>query len=131
MEEHTHILEEVELLKAYAKFYLHPEVPVETKDFAARERCYFDRPSAPERNSWEEAEERHQIMVDAAKLEVLAQLRHHDRLLERDYFHSTFALVEDLLHAKHDDPIQAECEGGKVEGDDNLSQSPPSIFGFA
>jgi hypothetical protein len=131
MEEHTHILEEVELLKTYAKFYLHPEVPVETKDFAARERCYFDRPSAPERNSWEEAEERHQILVDAAKLEVLAQLRHHDHLMERDYFHCKCALGEDPFHAAHDDPIRGECEGGKAEGDGNLSQSPPSIFGFA
>ena len=47
MEEHNHILEDVESLKLYAKFHLHPEIPVETRDATACARCYFDRPSAP------------------------------------------------------------------------------------
>jgi hypothetical protein len=137
MEEHTHILEELELLKTYAKFYLHPEVPVKTNDFAACERCYFDRPSAPERNSWEEAEERHQILSDAAKLEVLAQLRLHEHLLERDYFHCKYALDVAPVHVEHDDAIQNETESEKsgfmfkADEDCQLSRSPSSIFKFA
>jgi hypothetical protein len=52
-----------------AKFFLHPEIPVTTTDPTATARCYFDRASAPEVESIEEAEARAQILSDEAALE--------------------------------------------------------------
>ena len=71
-EEMHNIMEDVKALKKLAVDYLHPERPVVTTDPAATARCFFDRPSAPERVSVEEAEERALILEEAKALKQLA-----------------------------------------------------------
>ena len=136
-EEYSTIMEDLASLKMYAKFYMHPELPVETTDSTACERCYFDRPSAPDMMSRDEAEERHLILQGAAHLEALAQIRLHDHVLERDYFHCHFPMDEEMGRVVYDDnPITDEKDNApsgliiKTDGEGNLSRSPSSIFGF-
>jgi uncharacterized protein YqiB (DUF1249 family) len=71
-EERAQILADAAALKQVAIDYLHPELPVVTNDSAVCARCYFDRASAPEQESFEEAEERAHILEDAAALKKLA-----------------------------------------------------------
>jgi hypothetical protein len=71
LEERAAVLEEVHKLKAAAAQYLHPEVPVKV-DPGAAARCYFDRPSAPERESQEDVAEREAALEDALRLKSLA-----------------------------------------------------------
>lgn len=140
MEEHARILEDVENLKLYAKFYLHPELPVETRDATACARCYFDRPSAPDRESWENAEERHLILVEAAQLEALAQMHLHNYVFECDYFHCQFAMDEDMVSVEGENPVAQDEDNTPADlvnkyseygVDGHMSRSPSSIFRFA
>eukprot|EP01083_Nonionella_stella_P145597 456550_1 len=59
-------------LKQAAVDYLHPELGVVTSDPTASARCYFDRASAPEQESVEEAGYRSMVMADAAALKQAA-----------------------------------------------------------
>ena len=143
MEEHNQIMEDVQSLKLYAKFYLHPELPVETRDETACARCYFDRPSAPDRESWELAEERHLILGEAAQLEALAQMHLHNYVFEHDYFHCQFHMEEDMFSAEGENPVPQDEDNNynttadlvnkysEYDGDGHLSRSPSSIFRFA
>jgi hypothetical protein len=72
MEERDAIMEDMKQLKKLAVDYLHPEKPVETTDAFATGRNYFTRASAPDQESWEEAEERAEIIADAQALKKLA-----------------------------------------------------------
>jgi hypothetical protein len=65
MEARELVLADMRALKKLAVDYLHPELPVTTTDSYATGRNYFDRPSAPEQETFEEAEERARILVDA------------------------------------------------------------------
>jgi hypothetical protein len=76
-EEQARIFENLKALKQLAIDYMHPEVPVVTTDPTATARCYFDRASAPDRISEEEAEERARILDDVKRL----------KQLEMDYMH--------------------------------------------
>eukprot|EP00526_Cylindrotheca_closterium_P007270 CAMPEP_0113615026 /NCGR_PEP_ID=MMETSP0017_2-20120614/7482_1 /TAXON_ID=2856 /ORGANISM="Cylindrotheca closterium" /LENGTH=695 /DNA_ID=CAMNT_0000524237 /DNA_START=86 /DNA_END=2170 /DNA_ORIENTATION=- /assembly_acc=CAM_ASM_000147 len=71
MDDREDILEDMALLKQLAVDYLHPEKPVQVDSLASC-RNYFDRASAPETLSRDEAEERAQILQDAAALKQLA-----------------------------------------------------------
>ena len=71
-EERALILEDVKSLRRAAFEYLHPEVGVVTSDATATARCYFDRPSAVEQESNEEAEDRAMALADAFALKKLA-----------------------------------------------------------
>jgi len=73
------ILEDAKQLKRLAAAFLHPERPVEV-EFNAYARCYFDRPSAPEQETVEEAEERYAILKDAKDLKRLAADYAHPEL---------------------------------------------------
>jgi hypothetical protein len=131
--ERKEILADVEALKTFAHFHLHPEEPVQTTDAYACERNFFDRPSAPERETQEEAEEHHRILEDARRIEDLVQLQSTGHVLEKDFFHCNFAMDEDLVHyennpvveGKENEPVGA---ASKAEGEGNLSRSPSSIF---
>lgn len=70
-EERANILEQVAALKQFATHYMHPEAPIDA-DSTATARCYFDRPSAPEQLSLEEAEVQALVMEEAAALKKLA-----------------------------------------------------------
>eukprot|EP00979_Chaetoceros_neogracilis_P003248 scaffold575_cov158-Chaetoceros_neogracile.AAC.3 len=69
--ERLRILEDTRQLKQLAIAFLHPERPVEV-DSTFCARCYFDRFSAPQQETFEEAEERHMALTDAAALKRLA-----------------------------------------------------------
>eukprot|EP00569_Conticribra_weissflogii_P001714 CAMPEP_0171353776 /NCGR_PEP_ID=MMETSP0878-20121228/44365_1 /TAXON_ID=67004 /ORGANISM="Thalassiosira weissflogii, Strain CCMP1336" /LENGTH=401 /DNA_ID=CAMNT_0011859731 /DNA_START=55 /DNA_END=1260 /DNA_ORIENTATION=- len=71
-DEEAEILEDVENLKKAARAYLHPEVGVRVEDTTLFGRNYFERPSAPEVETFEEAEERAKILAEAATLKKLA-----------------------------------------------------------
>lgn len=129
-------LADLEALKIYAKFHLHPELPVETTDKLACGRNFFDRPSAPDRETQEEAEEHHHILEDARHLEDLVQLQHFGRVLQHDYFHCNFEMDEDMVFDASEggacekwenEDISDSIKGG-AEG--NLSRSPSSILQF-
>eukprot|EP01083_Nonionella_stella_P176979 620739_1 len=66
------VLEDAAALKQLAVDYAHPEIGVVNTDATATARCYFDRASAPEQESLEEAEYRQQVLADAAALKKLA-----------------------------------------------------------
>ncbi len=83
MEERMMILEDAQKLRDAARQYLHPELGVESSDPTASARCYFDRASAPEQESVEDAEERAMALADAAALKKLAV----------DYMHPELGVV--------------------------------------
>ena len=77
MEEHDRVMADVAELRRLARDYLHPELPVVTSDPSACARCYFDRASAPMQDSFEEAEQHHEVLVDALNLKNLAEKVKH------------------------------------------------------
>merc|ERR1711862_391070 len=76
-EERAKVLEEAALLKQYAGFHLHPEKPVVSSDAMSSGRNYFCRPSAPEQESIEEAEERAKVLEETALLKQYADFHLH------------------------------------------------------
>jgi len=66
------VLEDAAALKSLAVDFAHPELAVVTSDTTASSRCYFDRASAPQQESLEDAEYREQVLEDAAALKSLA-----------------------------------------------------------
>ena len=71
-DEAARILKDAKALKKLAVDYQHPERPVETSDATACARCYFDRPSAPQPESMEEANERAAILKELHLLKKAA-----------------------------------------------------------
>jgi len=79
-QERAKILEEAALLKKYAVFHLHPELPVVSSGLAAVGRNYFMRGSAPDQESVEDANERAKILEEAALLKKFAEFHLHPEL---------------------------------------------------
>jgi len=75
-EERAAVLADATALKKLAVMYAHPEAPV-TTSAECYGRNYFTRPSAPEQESVEEAEERTAVLADAAALKKLAVMYAH------------------------------------------------------
>jgi hypothetical protein len=71
-EERETILAEAKKLKTVAGWYFHPEKPIDSDGFASG-RNYFSRPSAPELQDDEEAEERNLILKDLRMLKMTAE----------------------------------------------------------
>jgi xylose isomerase len=71
-DEEVDILEDARALKMAAVAYLHPEIGVTSTDGACFGRNYFNRPSAPEVESVEEANERARVLEETAALKKLA-----------------------------------------------------------
>jgi hypothetical protein len=82
-EERRMVLADAAALKKLAIDYMHPELGVVTTDPSATARCYFDRASAPEQESLEEADYRQMVLADAAALKKLAV----------DYMHPELGVV--------------------------------------
>jgi hypothetical protein len=78
-EEHDQILEDMAALKRLAVDYRHPERPVEA-DPAAFGRNYYSRASAPDKETFYEAEQRALVLTDAAALKKLAIDYQHPEL---------------------------------------------------
>eukprot|EP00986_Skeletonema_menzelii_P018737 scaffold26692_cov134-Skeletonema_menzelii.AAC.1 len=70
--ERRRILGDARALKSLAVAFLHPEAPVNTTDGAAFGRNYFNRASAPEVEDDEFADERAEVLAEAAALKKLA-----------------------------------------------------------
>ena len=72
MDERVAVLADVAALKKLAVNYMHPEVGVMTSDASLFGRNYFNRPSAPETEDVEFANERVAVLAEAAALKKLA-----------------------------------------------------------
>jgi len=72
-DERAEILAEAVALKKLAVDYMHPEVGVTAMDATLFGRNYFSRPSAPESESTEEADERALVLAEALALKTLAE----------------------------------------------------------
>ncbi|KAL3937591.1 MAG: hypothetical protein SGBAC_007331 [Bacillariaceae sp.] len=108
MDEREEILEELAQLKQLAVDYLHPERPVQV-DALAGCRSYFDRASAPEATSREEADEIARIMEDAANLKQLAV----------DYLHPELPVVtSDPFACGRNYFSRPSAEGKDSDGED-------------
>jgi len=71
-DERAAVLAEADALKKLAVDYLHPEVGVTSTDGAAFGRNYFNRASAPDTEDDEFADERAEVLAEAAALKKLA-----------------------------------------------------------
>merc|ERR1711862_23831 len=102
-EERVQILAETAMFKKFASDYLHPETKVENTDATLFGRNYFNKPDAPEVSSLDEAEERAQIIADAALLKQGAFNYNHPEAsitvdstaFGRNYFAATSCADED------------------------------------
>jgi uncharacterized protein YcbK (DUF882 family) len=99
-EEQALIVADLKALKQLAIDWRHPELGVAPSDPTRCGRDYFSRPSAPERISEEDAEEKDHIIFDLHALEKLAIDWRHPELgvphsnpnvFGRDYFHRVSA----------------------------------------
>eukprot|EP00563_Minutocellus_polymorphus_P021218 CAMPEP_0197733570 /NCGR_PEP_ID=MMETSP1434-20131217/43970_1 /TAXON_ID=265543 /ORGANISM="Minutocellus polymorphus, Strain CCMP3303" /LENGTH=323 /DNA_ID=CAMNT_0043320945 /DNA_START=54 /DNA_END=1025 /DNA_ORIENTATION=- len=79
-EDRATVLADAQALKEQAVWHAHPELPVATTDATATARCYFDRASAPEQESLEEAEYRAAVLADALALKEQAVMYAHSEL---------------------------------------------------
>ncbi|CAB9501119.1 expressed unknown protein [Seminavis robusta] len=76
LSERLEILRDTHKMRTMAKFFLHPELPVET-DATACARCFFDRDPAPEQENEGDDAEREEILKELKQLKKAA----------RDYLH--------------------------------------------
>ncbi|KAL7531606.1 hypothetical protein ACHAXR_005266 [Thalassiosira sp. AJA248-18] len=119
LEERLRILADARALKTLAVAFLHPEKPVEVTDGAAYGRNYFERPSAPERKTDEEADEEADIMEDMLELKKAARAFLHPEVgvtesapecFGRNYFNRASAPeVEDVQEAEERARVLAEA----------------------
>ena len=117
--ERRRILEEAQELKKLARMYLHPEDPIVSNPSACA-RCYFDRASAVEQESYEEAEERANVLADAANLKRLAVHYMHPEIgvkttdptvYGRNYFNRFSAdEVDSVEESEERAKVLADCE---------------------
>lgn len=122
-EERARILAEAKQFKVQAELWNHPEAPL-VVDATATARCYFDRPSAPERETFGAAEERAQILSQAKQFKAQANLwRHPERSIDtdptaygRNYFARPSAPVEETPeYAEERARILAEAKQLKAQ----------------
>jgi hypothetical protein len=74
-EERLRVLEDSRKLRLVAEFFMHPEAKVQSAHSVTR--CFFDRPSAPERVALEDMEEQAQVMEDLKLLKQHAIFFYH------------------------------------------------------
>jgi xylose isomerase len=117
------ILAEMRSLKKLAVDYMHPEIGAKTTDGAAYGRNYFNRPSAPESEDTEMAEERARVLAEAEALKKIAVDYMHPEtgvkscdgaLYGRNYFDRPSATeIEDVETSSERDAILAEMKSLK------------------
>ena len=117
-DERAEILEEAAALKKLAIDYMHPEAGVKTSDASLFGRNYFDRPSAPETEDVEFANERVAVLAEMAALKKLAIDYMHPEagvktsdatLFGRNYFNRPSAPeTEDVAFANERAAVLAE-----------------------
>lgn len=101
-QERVRILKESYQMKQMVGYYMHPEKPIQL-DSCACTRCYFDRPSAPERLSQDEANEIATLLEDAKTLKQLAI----------DYSHPELPVVTNV---SDDGTVFARCYFDRPSG---------------
>ena len=102
------LLQDIEILKLWARYYLHPEYPVKV-DPTAFGRNYFTRPSAIMDMDDTDNEERESILADCAMLKTLATHYYHPEAsikvdptsLGRNYFTRPSAALDIEICATH------------------------------
>jgi hypothetical protein len=118
-DERAEILEEAAALKKLAADYMHPEVGITAADATLFGRNYFSRPSAPEVDDEDDAEERGRVLADAAALKKSVADYMHPEVgitatdateFGRNYFNRPSAPgVEDLEDAEKRARVLAEA----------------------
>jgi hypothetical protein len=118
-EERARVLADAIALKKSAVNYMHPEVGVKTADGACFGRNYFNRYSAPETEEDEDADERAEILADAAALKKSAVQYLHPEVgvkstdgacFGRNYFNRASAtVVKDYAEANESAQILADA----------------------
>ena len=136
-EERARVLSEAKQLKKLAVDYMHPELPVVTTDSFACGRNYFSRPSAPEYEDEEEAEERARILADCAVLKQKAVDYMHPELpvvttdpyaCGRNYFTRYSAPEqEDVDEAEERARLLADCQALKQKAVDYMHPELPVV----
>jgi hypothetical protein len=108
-DERAEVLAEAAALKKLAVDYMHPEVGVTSVDGAAFGRNYFNRASAPETEDDELADERAEVLAEAAALKKLAVDYMHPEVgvtsvdgaaFGRNYFNRASAPDIDIVEVK-------------------------------
>jgi hypothetical protein len=122
--ERLRILEDAKQLKRLAVAFLHPERPVEV-EFDAYARCYFDRASAPERETFEEAGERNAILQDAKALKRLAaDYAHPERKVNNtDYLSCARCYFDRASAPEQETREDAEERAMILQGVENLRKA--------
>eukprot|EP00581_Thalassiosira_minuscula_P031171 CAMPEP_0183784854 /NCGR_PEP_ID=MMETSP0739-20130205/66203_1 /TAXON_ID=385413 /ORGANISM="Thalassiosira miniscula, Strain CCMP1093" /LENGTH=540 /DNA_ID=CAMNT_0026028843 /DNA_START=35 /DNA_END=1658 /DNA_ORIENTATION=- len=128
--ERLRILADARALKTLAVAFLHPEKPVEVTDGAAFGRNYFERPSAPERKTDEDADKEADILVDMLELKKAAAAYLHPEVgvtesapenFGRNYFNRASAHeVEDVEEAEERARVLAEAAALKKSAVDYM-----------
>ena len=72
MEDRIAVLEYVKNFRVAALFYIRPKVTVSMVDYTPKDRCFFSRPSAVEQEDIDFAEDKTNIILNAAALKNLA-----------------------------------------------------------
>uniref|UniRef100_A0A7S4MST3 Uncharacterized protein n=1 Tax=Odontella aurita TaxID=265563 RepID=A0A7S4MST3_9STRA len=127
-EEAAAALADAVALKRVAADYSRPEVGVAVGDPAATARCFFDRPSAPERLDEDDAEEIARSLSDAARLkETAVRYAHPEKsvstsdasVLGRNYFGRPSAepYEEEEVDADRDDVLEDMAHLKKLAAD--------------
>eukprot|EP00566_Odontella_aurita_P003022 CAMPEP_0113571624 /NCGR_PEP_ID=MMETSP0015_2-20120614/25654_1 /TAXON_ID=2838 /ORGANISM="Odontella" /LENGTH=1020 /DNA_ID=CAMNT_0000474589 /DNA_START=72 /DNA_END=3134 /DNA_ORIENTATION=+ /assembly_acc=CAM_ASM_000160 len=127
-EEAAAALADAVALKRVAADYSRPEVGVAVDDPAATARCFFDRPSAPERLDEDDAEEIARSLSDAARLkETAVRYAHPEKsvstsdasVLGRNYFSRPSAepYEEEEVDVDRDDVLEDMAHLKKLAAD--------------
>jgi len=129
-DERAEVLAEAAALKKLAVDYMHPEVGVTNVDGAAFGRNYFNRASAPEVEDDEFADERAEVLAEAAALKKLAVDHMHPEVgvtnvdgaaFGRNYFNRASAPeVEDVELANERAAVLAEAAALKKLAVDHM-----------
>jgi len=144
-EERARVLADAVALKRSAVDYMHPEVGVRATGGACFGRNYFNRPSAPETEEDEFADERAEILAEAAALKESAMAYMHPEVgviavdgacFGRNFFNRPSAPeTEDALEAKERALILAEADAlkksavGFMHPEVGVAATDPTVFG--
>eukprot|EP01083_Nonionella_stella_P065078 170233_1 len=129
LEERLRILADARALKTLAVAFLHPEKPVAVTDGAVYGRNYFERPSAPERKTDEDADEEADILEDMMELKKAARAYLHPEdpvefapeCFGRNWFGRPSAPeVEDVEDAKENARVLADAKALKKSAVDYM-----------
>lgn len=144
-DEREDILDDMKALKKYAVDYMHPELGVKVQDPTVFGRNYFNRPSAPETEDVDYANERAQVLADASEMKKhVVYYMHPEKGVEvqdatisgRNYFNRPSAPdTEDVGYANERAQVMADAAAMKKYAVDYMhpelpaTNTDPTTFG--